>query len=347
MKQRLAEFDLLRSIATLAVIGIHITAAYALVTEAGYLGNQLTRFAVPLFIIMSGYLLYYTDLNGHYTNIKDFYIKRFDKILWPYILWTLFYVLLTSYIARNLLTGLKNLPSHLLWGSGFYHLYFVVIIIQMYLLYPCLRYLIKKYPRSLLSISLIITLGMQTILNLATIGKIEIPHYNMLFLVYFPTWIFYFILGMISADNNDKWKQWLGQRQFLMGLIWLTTLGLLLLDSYYTGTYYSSSRPSIMLYAVSSYLFIYAVAIKYKEKVTVSITWFSNQSFLIYLIHPTFIMILVYLPTRFGMHNIWAGTTGMCLQYLAVLVLSIAATYIISLTPLADKLGGAKPKKRD
>ena len=50
MKDRLQEFDIIRVIATFTVIGIHVTAAYVLTSPVGYLGNQLARFAVPMFI---------------------------------------------------------------------------------------------------------------------------------------------------------------------------------------------------------------------------------------------------------------------------------------------------------
>ncbi len=343
MKQRLQEFDILRVVATFTVIAIHITAAYVLVSPLGYIGNQLARFAVPLFIILSGFLLYYADLNGHRLSAGDFYRRRFDRILWPYLLWTCVYVVMNGLISGDIPLALTQLPGHLLWGTASYHLYFLVIVIQLYLLYPWLRLAMQKRPLWLFAISFILSMAAQYILFLAMTSQISLnPAYNKLFLVFFPVWIFYFILGMLAAEQKQLWQSSLKGRTLLLSIIWIISLAILFLDSYYNSTYGSSIRPSVMLYTVSSYFLFYVLACQYKREVPAWINWMAQQSFLIYLMHPAVLTILIYGSAMLGYPDLWSRTRGMIAQYILVTALTLMFTYLISLTPLADKLGGKR-----
>lgn len=341
MKERLQEFDILRVIATFTVIGIHVTASYVLVSPAGYLGNQLARFAVPLFIIMSGFLLQYVDLKSALPAAL-FYKKRFNRILWPYLLWSLFYICLTAVLSGH--PGiLKALPGQLLWGTGYFHLYFVIIIIQLYILYPFLRKLLDNYPGLSLMLSFLLTLSCQFALYQNMLGKLPLPPaYNMIYLVCFPVWLFYFVLGMAAARIQSQLKSSLNNRPVLLGFIWLISFMVLLADSHYTASYGSSIRPTVMLYTVSTYFFFYSVAIQFRKPLPSWVSWISNQSFLIFLMHPLFLTSAVWIVSRLGMPDLWGRTRGMIALYLTVTLCTLFATYLISLTPLADKLGGSR-----
>lgn len=341
MKQHLQEFDILRTLATFTVIAIHITAGYVLLSPLGYVGNQLARFAVPLFIILSGFLLYNSDLNGHGLKTVDFYRRRFDRVLWPYILWTLFYALMGGIMAQDIAQALRQLPGHLLWGTASYHLYFVVIIIQLYLLYPLLLWMMQNWPKLLLCGSFLLTLAAQIMLYLAMTSRIHLnPAYNNFWLVFFPVWLFYFVLGMWAAREQENWQLKLQGKTMWLVLLWLVSVSLLFLDSYYTKAYGASIRPSVMLYTVSSYFLFYAAALRCRTNTPKWVNWVANQSFLIYLIHPAILTVLIYGAARIGLPDLWSRTRGMIAEYLLVAALSLLCSYLISLTPLAEKLGG-------
>jgi len=345
LKQHLQEFDILRSIATFTVIAIHITAGYVLISPLAYIGNQLARFAVPFFITLSGFLLYNADLNGHGLKAGDFYRRRFDRILWPYVIWTCFYVFMGGIIGHDIGLALSRLPGHLLWGTGCYHLYFLVIIIQLYLLYPGLRMVMQKRPGLLIGGSFLLTLTAQFLLYLAMTSRISLdPAYNNFNLVFFPVWLFYFVLGMWAAREKENWQQKLEGKILLITSIWFIALSVLFLDSHFTGTYGSSIRPSVMFYTVSSYFLFYVIALRYQQTTPGWVNWVAQQSFLIYLIHPAILTGLIYGAALIGWPDLWGRTRGMVVQYLLVTALSLLGSYLISRTPLAEKLGG-KTKK--
>ncbi|PKM78788.1 MAG: hypothetical protein CVU90_00510 [Firmicutes bacterium HGW-Firmicutes-15] len=348
MNQRLHAFDRLRVGATFAVIAIHITAAYVLVSPVAYFVNQWVRFAVPLFIIMSGFLLYNADLKTGFLPRAAFYRKRLGKILGPYLIWTLMYGSL-NYLVSGAPHQLHLLiifwAKHLLWGTAYYHLYFLVIILQLYVLYPFLRNQLKKRYIIWMVTSFILTFTTQIILYLNMMNLITLPvSYQSLYLVAFPGWIFYFMLGMSAALNQDTWEHFLREHEVLLGLVYLISLGILLLDSRVTSTYASSIRPSVVLYTVSSYFFFYAAALRSKTVLPSSVSWLSHQSFLIFLMHPLVLMILILMAPRLNRPDLWAGTLGMLWLYLATVAGTLFITYMASLTPLAALLGGTTPK---
>lgn len=62
MKTKIASLELGRIIAMLAIIGLHCQMALTYwqiddIPWVGYLLNQMARFAVPLFFLISGYLI--------------------------------------------------------------------------------------------------------------------------------------------------------------------------------------------------------------------------------------------------------------------------------------------------
>lgn len=345
-QQRLQEFDFLRALATLTVIGIHVSAAYVYTSMWGCLANQVARFAVPLFLIMSGFLLAHTDLNKQTFSPPDFYRRRFGKILWPYFLWSLFYCCLTGIMGADLLAALLQLPQQLIWGTAYYHLYFVVIIIQLYLLYPLLYRWLQQTPRICLLTALALTLTCQIMLNMYSLGQLALPQQlSNLSLIFFPVWIFFFVFGMFAARFIQGWARFCKNHRALLALLWILSLVLVVGDGYLHNTYGSSSRPSVMLYTLCSFFFFYALALNYRGYFRPVIDWIARQSFLIYLLHPLVLTGLISLAGLMGRADLWNRTRGMIAIYLLVTLLSCTAAYIISLTPLAEKLGGVRMPK--
>ncbi|MDZ7587084.1 MAG: acyltransferase family protein [Patescibacteria group bacterium] len=88
--------DAMRLLAILAVVLVHTTTRTLQVT--GYdlnvtwwplLLNQITRFAVPMFFLISGFVL---ELNyDHHPYYLSFLKKRLSRILVPYLFWSLIY----------------------------------------------------------------------------------------------------------------------------------------------------------------------------------------------------------------------------------------------------------------
>ncbi len=349
MEKRLREFDFIRAFAALSVIAIHVTAGYLAASDIAYAWNQAMRFAVPLFIILSGFLLFHADRGRPPLSYKAFLQKRLQKVLWPYLFWTILYVVFSErshwreWVNGDILQPLVLAGKHLLKGTGYVHLYFVLIVLQLYVLYPFLKRWLERHASSLLLVSLMLTGFAQTMIYLHQIQVLVLPGLWIPYVSLFPIWLFYFVFGMAAAHFKSVWEEKLNDRMLGLAFAWLVSFVLLLLDSRYTQTHASSIKPSVMLYCLTSYFFFYMIALRLQGTRLIIgqwLDWLSTHSFMIFLLHPLLLSLLTRLP------KLWAGTYGMVFLFLATTLCTAAVTYVLSFIPASTWIGGVHQKKK-
>lgn len=144
-ERRIIFLDYLRVVACFMVILVHCIEPFYLNSEGTYIAsyndalwvtfvNSLLRIAVPLFMMASSYLLM-----PIITDTSTFYRRRFQRVVIPFILWSLAYAFIPMWgsggeidIAKNL----SQLSLNLMWHSG--HLWYVYMLIGIYLFMPIL-----------------------------------------------------------------------------------------------------------------------------------------------------------------------------------------------------------------
>lgn len=145
------EINLLRGIAICAVVGIHTfsIAVSNVTTGVGFYAypifHALMGFAVPCFIFMSSILLSYT-LKGKPLNVSIFYKKKVTRIVIPYLAWTAIFMIFKIVIGERSLSDLANFKNWVNWvvfGKTYTHLYYIVIVLQLYLFAPLLLPFVK------------------------------------------------------------------------------------------------------------------------------------------------------------------------------------------------------------
>jgi peptidoglycan/LPS O-acetylase OafA/YrhL len=148
-ENRILNLDILRIIFSFGVVVIH-AAGYKLVAfetilspQSLYIAifaHQLFSASIIIFFIISGFSLtnkYWNDI-----NIKLYIIQRVKKIIVPYLLWSLFYIIIWPPTRINL--NFKQLIFLLLSGDDRLPLYFVPPLFLMYLLFPIFIKIIRK-----------------------------------------------------------------------------------------------------------------------------------------------------------------------------------------------------------
>ncbi|KRE44797.1 acyltransferase [Paenibacillus sp. Soil522] len=162
-RPHLPELDIVRAFGIMAVIMIHATSSIVAIYDHQatlyplYLFlNIFTKFAVPVFIFLSGFMLFYNYYDKPFTakTIGQFYKKRMSKIIIPFLLFSFLYYGLTRLIQFGF-TDVQTFIGYfttaeflktLVIGKTYTHLYFVVIIIQFYVLAPFMLYAVKRFP---------------------------------------------------------------------------------------------------------------------------------------------------------------------------------------------------------
>ncbi len=149
MKPRINQLYTVRSIAILAVLLIHATAKPLSELDrstASYFGyqlfNTLSSFAVPVFIFLSGFVLIYNYMDKpiSFNAVWQFYRKRMLYIVVPYLVFSVFYFTFIQwwYYDFNHLPLIieKFMHAFFIKGGTMYHLYYMYIIVQFYMLFP-------------------------------------------------------------------------------------------------------------------------------------------------------------------------------------------------------------------
>ena len=81
----------------------------------------------------------------------QFVWKRILECALPYALWTIIYFIYYNGAHDILsLSGIKIILKNIIRGDGAYHLWYVVMIFQFYLLFPAFLILIKKIQKALI-----------------------------------------------------------------------------------------------------------------------------------------------------------------------------------------------------
>ncbi len=312
--ERILELDILRGISIIGVILIHIIGLSFHFWQEGsavwkvFMSlDQFFRFSVPLFVFISGYTLY----SKYSSNFKiwKFYSRRITRVLPWYFFWSL---IIYIYINFTVLPGFINYPTWklILLGKVDYHLYFVSMIFQLYLLFPVILWLYKIFKSNFIIILFALEAILYIIFSLDGLKIIHLPwrFYEQQQYLFFGTWVFYFVLGFILSDKetevaklNSK-KHTFTSIKIIFPILAFFSLAYSIFDSLHlvsltadTNIATRSTRLPILLYTTSfaiSALVYSDLFLKLKKILIKTLLYFANISFLVYLIHTLTIRIL-------------------------------------------------------
>lgn len=200
--------DLMRILAAFLVVYIHTTDPFLVFDQYKggtswwliYYLNTLSRIAVPVFVLLSGYLLF--DPNK-IEKLSVFYKKRVKRIGIPFVLW-----LIILFIWRatwgDIPISLEYIFTTIFTVDvGF--MYFMFIIVELYLLTPILwKYLTTS---GVIRIKTLVILGVLSFLS-AAIPYAMGDHFRFsetIFTITLP-YIFYFAVGGYLRNVQFAWK---------------------------------------------------------------------------------------------------------------------------------------------
>ncbi len=333
--------DVLRIVAILAVIGIHTSTRILEVVKfdiSGYIFvfifNQAIRFAVPLFFLISGFVL---ELNYRHANHYISFLKRrVSRIVIPYLFWSIIYY----YFVYTIHT--INLPHTILTGDASYHLYFIPSIIIFYLLFPILH----KYQSFFLSRNTIIILGFVQVLLVAyTYYILPLPFYNPISIALLN--YFMFVFGMYISKNSNTLLLVKNDKRILIGLIlaviWVITEGYFIyIHTHNYLAIYTQWRPSILLYTILLFIYTYRKCMNIHWNIKL-IKQISHLSFFVFFIH----VLVLELFWRYIGKLLFAHIKGSFLMFLFTLVIfiiialvSFLLAYLIHKIPKVSAITG-------
>lgn len=297
-KEKIESIEILRGIGVLAVIAIHITAtcfSYPIDSKThliyGIL-NKFCGFAVPLFLFISAFVLMKGTKERGTLKIGEFYLKRFKKTVLPYFVWTIIYLLYLKFNGTFL--GIKEpklFIKYFFLGGAYYHLYFMPVIIQLYLVFPII-WLFCRGKESKLSgrtnfiVTFLVIEALQFFLIKLNYTFI-LPHFKLL-AVMLSSYILPVGIGFWLGYNFDKWKMIKKSDKIVLFILTLCA-GYFFIKRQLFIDWGVPIYTMQMLYSTLiclSFLILSDWLIKSESFLKSFLLKISKQSFFIYLIHP-------------------------------------------------------------
>ena len=244
--------------------------------------SRLVSFAVPAFIFTSGMKLCMKFRNSK-LNYPVFLWGRIKKIYLPYLLWAVIYYLFCVYRLHYFDFNLTDLMKYLLNGEISAQFYFVLVIMQFYLLMPlCLPLCRKCNPVLLLPLGGIVTIAAKILLT----GWV---YNDRIFVCYLVFWLVGCAAGLKGAQSLHAW---LKRYQLLIYLGWLIFsslhVGLQHLN-YCEKIAYPYPEPLMVLFSLCSILGFYLLIEKLTHRLSPWLKKFFQQvsgaSYYIFLVH--------------------------------------------------------------
>ena len=328
MKQRNPVFDNLRGLCMLGVIGIHVgsMAVEELVASPllVLITNVLSRYSVPAFFFISGYGLFYTNPLEQDLDYGLFVRKRLKSIAFPYVLASLIYIAYNAFFALDWsMLAPDEVLFALFFGTGEYHIYFLVLLLWFYLLFPLWRLLMKAMER----------IGLKLALPILFAAQVALYQFSFHFWVY-PKWIaasptlrnlcnyrlnyfcffylFIFMLGGIIARHYSAFERLIMEHRKALTAFFLLSAGTNTFIFYrwtflwgmpYENTINYLQQLSLpgLVYTIASCLCFSSILATGQYPFKTALKRMSDRSFIIYLIHPFFIdQFSLFLKKRLG-----------------------------------------------
>ena len=287
---RINYFDILRIISSFSVILIHVSARYYTNSninsnnwKIAHYYNGISRFGVPVFLMISGALFLSRDLS--FSQILKKYIRR---LLTKLIFWSFIY---SIYITNLSIKNLQILIINFFLGN--YHFWYIIVIIELYLITPFLREIIKKdLLICFINLSFIFTFLIPNLNDFNSffpqiISKIlQIINMKLNF-KYIKGYIFYFMFGYYLNNKNISLFKLIFI--YIFGIIgfFFTTIILYkmsIIKQKKNIKFFRGLNLNILLYSTSVFM-----SFKYNlnnYKINLLFKRISNYTFGIYLIHP-------------------------------------------------------------
>lgn len=342
--KRIYSFDLIRVIAALAVVMIHLSVSFVseypddtIEFTLGNIFDSLSRIGVPLFFMVSGALM----LNEKKTvTICSILKKNVLNIFLLLVIWSAIYAVL-FYCVYPIMQGQPIIIKDLIdtFVFGYIHMWYLFAAIGLYLVTPILRCFVKKDNSKMVLYCIILSCLLVFLIPLLSVFSSQIA-----FLDYVKSYINKFSIGFLAGPVTYYLLGWyivnVGFCKharlvlYVAGIISaILTIVITQANPNEMSNTYSNTNILILIYSVATFDFIYN-NYKGNEKSNKLIKFLSDLSFGVYMMH---IIVLHIITKMFFPYN-GNAFVYIVLVWICIFLISCLLTYIANKIPIIKKL---------
>jgi len=334
----------LRLIALYAVIVLHCTSPlimqFGKVSTADWLTadflNALVRFAVPVFVMITGALMLHREY-----GLGDFFKKRLTRVVIPFLFWSLVYIWYSWYneeisFGSDAWLNVKQV-LHLLKTGSSYHLWYVYMLIGLYFFIPVIGKFVRHASEKEVLYFLIVWFGVMLI------TQPYLSRYNpSVDMHYFAGFAGYLVLGHYLAFKDFDVKY----LRLWMVLLFTVSLAAITLGSWLIAPYpqwpvtmfYEPVSPLVLTLAGSMFMICKLTVPKVSPVITRIRDFAGRYNYGIYLSHA---LVLYFLDDPFGIsYKLCTPIISIPLTALICFTISLLLVWIISKIPLGKWVAG-------
>jgi len=365
-KPRVNELFVIRAIAFLALVFRHVIGSFIYDGSMNIINASATtfllalaRFGTPTYLFITGFVIFY---NYETLKYSTFMKKRFTKVILPYVVWSgVYFVYIEIYMRsalnkRPLLENLKMLIDQTIMGTACYQLWFVIMILQFYILFPFFKKIVSWFRGSnkwpiLIGIALVYEYVALWIYNVVLPGfTYSLAEGTVLRQIFtlrdrnFLFWILYFIMGAVFAANFDEIKALVKKHIMIIStgaffsLVYIIYVSLNTaekVDGRYIVNYFLSSplQISLIAYSFFSILVIFFISSKIADKqgkLYDLLKWIGKYAYGGYLVHAIYVGIIANYVKALAAHVPIPLLAMIFLAYIPTFILSFLTTVLIS-----------------
>lgn len=338
VRERKHYLDILRIIAIFAVVLMHTSGLFddnvdivSMRWHVSVFFECLTSFAVPVFVMISGALI----LGKSKVDVKKLYTKNIVRFVTAYFFWSFIYTMVFSFIpyyGEISANSIKNLIAGTLEG-GYFHLWYMPLIIGLYVLAPILHELIHKSSTENIYywgiLSFIICFIVPLCRNVPLFEHIFGESIDIFSNGFWGAYVLYFVVGYFL--DNKEYSEKCCNLIYLLGIVSAVfTIFAVWISSCKSGELIYALRenntPNVFFMSVALFVFVKQRLANFRtSKSEKIIMMLSTLSFGVYFIHEVFIV-------KFGPIVYEKTTSVMAIPIIfsVTIVLSYAITWLIS-----------------
>lgn len=348
--------DLLRVLTFAAVVAVHTVATVnppdSVPTGGAAMLLHFTReafFALTAFVLVHRY--------RDQLPVVPFWRRRFLLVGVPYLLWSVIYsglALITT--PQPPTAALAQLGRNLLTGTAWYHLYFLVVTMQFYLLFPLFLGLLRRSAGRrgghwwLLAISGVLQVGINAGLHSVHPGGIagKLFAYDGSFV---GSYVFYLVLGGVAALHADRVQAWVREHPaVVVGALVVTGAAA---EGWYLHSVHGGSspvaasdvfQPVMVPWCVAVITALFALGVAWSVRRTGgpgsrTVEMASDRSFGVFLVHPIVLWALTLRPVA-GLFSQISALNWTVIAIAVTVVVSLLVVEVLRHSPLSLVLTG-------